>query len=307
MKLIGTKNKTKNKIKEKVVVNSNEEFIKSFEELALLLNTDIETLKQECILNQLQKLMSKTGNVICSLPVTEEKVKKVFFNAITSKTGEVMITPAFLDTTKKIVHKFGLEEQKVNLLIDFPFGESLFKTKLYELMVAKKYGIDSVTVVMPYKYLVDKQTKLLKKQANKIAKIFGYNTSIAIPANSLSEEDIKLCASSIKKSKISSITFIFGSISEKEFEQKMSLIKKHFIALNSVEKDTKIKSLEKQLIDNKLNKTRKGKQIRVLASIHNLEGVQALIKTGADFILTPFADEISVQLAEKFNIKGLSI
>ena len=169
---------------------------------------------------------------------------------------------------------------KVGSIIDFPFGESLFKSKLSDIKDSIKMGVDGITVMMPAMLLEGKKNlKLFKKQCKKIGRNRRLDTSISLSAMDMTTDQIKSAVKITERTKLKAITFIFGDVKLQDFREKMSVINKY-----------------------------KGKKpVRILANVETVPAIQELIKDNVDDILTPFADDLGAELIERFNIKTIKL
>ena len=122
---------------------------KDFSNLALLMNKTVREIKEEVFLNQIYNLMSKLSKVVVRYNVSESELEQLFKNAKTLKTDGIMVSPAYLSVCKRVKNKNKLTEVKVSSIIDFPFGESTFKTKVSAIREGKSYGVQESTVMMP--------------------------------------------------------------------------------------------------------------------------------------------------------------
>ncbi len=243
-------------------------------ELANLTGKSAETIKDECCFFQLEKYLSGVCKVIVRQNVSDKTLEQIFLLSKKLMLKEFLIAPAYLGAVRKIVDKNGLLSLKVNLLIDFPFGESSFKSKMTELKIGKSVGVDGVTVVLQSALLNEKNRKELIWQVKKFSKAFSENCSIAVSAHEITEMGIKSLISAIEKSKAQSLTILFGETSEIDLKEKIELVNKY-----------------------------KGRvPVKILASVSSVEGLRALFSLGVEDIYTPYADEIAKELLKKFNI-----
>ena len=250
------------------------EFGYVIKELSALTGKSAEQIKNECCLNQIQGFLSKTAKVIVRQDVTDKKAEEILLISSKLKVGEVIIAPAYLGAVRRIVDKNNLLNLRITLLIDFPFGESSFKSKLTEIKIGKDVGVDGVTVVISNALLKDKNKKELLWQCKKFSKAFKGDCSLAVSAQDVKIEQIKRIVSVAEKVKAKSVVFMFGTGEEKEIKEKLVLITENKGSL----------------------------PISVLASVSNVGALQSLFSVGVDFVCTPYADEIGKELINKFKI-----
>lgn len=252
----------------------------AFYELALLLNKSVEDVKDECCLYQLRKLMAKTGKVIVRYDIEDKELEKVLLNANGLCLDEILIAPLHIESMRKSVKKHDLENQKVGVIINFPFGEDTLKAKLVSVNEAKRGGVDSVTVMMPTALLKEDKKREFVKQLKKIARAFNGEKGIAVSAGDLSTESIELAVKLVEKTKLNFLTLIFGdSTGEQALVEKMK-------AVNSV---------------------KHSKKIKVLGNVETAGAMIELYRANVDIILTPYADDIGKELVDRFKIKSLKL
>ena len=263
---------------EKAKADKNADF-SAFYALAELLNVSVERIKDECCLFQIRNVMKKLGKVIVRYNVTDAELSDVFLNCDELKIKELLVSPAYISACKKQVSRHGLNSLYVGSVIDFPFGESTFKSKLADVKDGMSEGVDGVTVVFPAMMLDKDRRKEFKKQVDKIGRLYKKDARVALAAAELSEDSVKFAFKTAEKSKIGGLVFIFGEIGEKELKDKMR----------------------------EINARRGKKPVHVLGNVKTPEAVMELIKLGVDEILTPYADDIGKDLAERFKIKSLKL
>jgi deoxyribose-phosphate aldolase len=222
--------------------------------------------------------MNKLTKVIVRYNVTDKELEKILVNCDTLNANGVLISPAYLPAIMRQKKKQNLKV-KIGSVIDFPFGESLFKSKLNDVRDSIKMGVNGVTVMLPTMLLEGKNVKQFKKQSKKIGRIKRVETSISLSAMDLTSEQIKTAFKITERTKLNAVTFIFGDVGLEEFREKMAVI----------------------------NKYRGKKPIKILANVENVPAVQELIKDQVDGILTPFADEIGTELIKRFDIKSVKL
>ncbi len=267
--------------KKKAKEETHQEEVKGdgFPDLAKLMNTTVEQLKDEFFLFQVRKLMSKLAKTVIRYSISDKEMNKLFTNAKLLEMDEIVVAPAFLPACRKQVAKMGEEGFKVGSIIDFPFGESTIKGKLMSVKESVNAGVDDVTVMMPSMLIDLDSVGAFKKQCAKIGKSFKGYAGIGVNASDLTEEQIKLAIRVVNKTKLVHITFVFGNATLEEVTEKMSIVKKY--------KDNK--------------------KVFALANVDTAEGIMALFTNGVDKILTPYADAIGEELIKRFKVKSVNL
>lgn len=249
---------------------------KDFSNLALLMNKTVREIKEEVFLNQIYNLMSKLSKVVVRYNVSESELEQLFKNAKTLKTDGIMVSPAYLSVCKRVKNKNKLTEVKVSSIIDFPFGESTFKTKASAIREGKSYGVQESTVMMPNMLLSEQNIKQFKTQCSRIG---WKKAGIALNATDIDEDTLKRAVKAFSKTKISHVVFVFGEEPIDIVMQKLEMI-----CSNTG-----------------------GKKIFVLANVDKAETIGELIKLGVEKVLTPYADDIGKELLSKYKIKSINM
>ena len=249
---------------------------KDFSNLALLMNKTVREIKEEVFLNQIYNLMSKLSKVVVRYNVSESELEQLFKNAKTLKTDGIMVSPAYLSVCKRVKNKNKLTEVKVSSIIDFPFGESTFKTKASAIREGKSYGVQESTVMMPNMLLSEQNIKQFKTQCSRIG---WKKAGIALNATDIDEDTLKRAVKAFSKTKISHVVFVFG-------EEPIDIVMQKL-----------------QMICSNTG----GKKIFVLANVDKAETIGELIKLGVEKVLTPYADDIGKELLSKYKIKSINM
>ena len=249
---------------------------KDFSNLALLMNKTVREIKEEVFLNQIYNLMSKLSKVVVRYNVSESELEQLFKNAKTLKTDGIMVSPAYLSVCKRVKNKNKLTEVKVSSIIDFPFGESTFKTKVSAIREGKSYGVQESTVMMPNMLLNEQNIKQFKTQCSRIG---WRKAGIALNATDIDEETLKRAVKAFSKTKISHVVFVFGEEPVDVVIEKLKMI----CAIVGT------------------------KKVFVLANVDKAETIGELIKLGVEKVLTPYADDIGKELLSKYKIKSINM
>lgn len=275
---IASKRKKANGKSEKEKQNAKDDY-DEFPDLAALMNTTVEALKDEFFLFQIRKLMGRMGKVIVRYNVPEKELERCFVNSSLLELGEIVVSPVYLQSCAKQIEKNHLHNLRVGSLIGFPFGESSLKSKTADIKDSANFDADDITVVIPSVTTTAENAKILKKQAKKIGRSYRKGAGIALNATDLTDDQIKRAVKTAERTKLSFITFIFGETALSELVNRMTFI----------------------------NSIKGNKKIKVLANVDSAEGIMQLFKLDVDVILTPYADVIGKELIERFNVKGVKL
>lgn len=270
--------KTKRNKKEKIRPIEGIDFT-GFYALAELMNMSMQEALDKCCTFQLKNLMSKIGKVLLRYNTTSEEMGKILFNTSALGVKETLVSPVYVNMCRSEINKNRELNQHIGAIIDFPFGESDFKSKIIGIKENIKSGVDSVTVMLPSMLLAKDRQRELKKQIKRIARFSGAEKGVAVSASDVTDEQIKILMKLVEKYNLAFTTLVFGNITEEELIVKVSAADK-----------CKVK-----------------KQLKVLANVDSANGITELFKLKTDVILTPYADEIGRELVEKFKIKNLEL
>lgn len=251
----------------------------AFYELASMMDMSIEDALDKCCMFQVRNLMAKIGKVIVRYNISEFDFMKTLHNTNALSVSEVVFSPAYLPTCKKVIGRRPDINQNTGVIIDFPFGESSFKSKLLSVKESVDGGVDTVNVMMPSMLFARANQKELKKQIRKIASVRGAEIGLAVSAMDISDDELKTAMKFIERSKLSFITLCFGAVTESELKAKIGVI-------------TDLKPYKK---------------VKVIANVDSTDAVKELIKLKVDTILTPYADAIGKELLARFKIKSVKL
>ncbi len=259
--------------------NENEGFDNALlSDLALLLNSTVKDIKEDCYLYQIKKFFSKISDVNVRFDVTNSEIEKQLVNCENLNLGDVLISPVYLATCNKISKKNDFNTH-YSVIIDFPFGESDFNTKKVAVKDCKKFGVNSITVTLPSVLALPERIKEFKKQTKKIGVMADIPIGVALNASDMTEDRIKDAVKIADKTKVDFITFIFGESSHDVIIKKMKLASKY------------------------ANK----KIINVLGNIDRADIVGNLIKLNVNTIYTPFAHDIAKEIIERFKVTKIKV
>ena len=242
-----------------------------------LLGESTDAIKDDFHLHEIRRFCARLSKLTVRYELKESEAIKIVDNCSKLAVSEILVSPAYLGIYKNAVNKSGIEGQNVCALIDFPFGESTYKSKITDIKSCLKYGVDGFTVVMPAVSVND--TGAFKSQMKKLCRATKKPTGVAFSASELDVEKIKLILKTAEKKGISSLTFAFGDETEEAIRGKCEIMRKN-----------------------------KGKvEIRILGNVVSAEAVAQIVKLGADKVITPYADEIAKELAKRFKIKKVKL
>lgn len=247
--------------------------------LSTLLNEEVGKVKEDCLFSGIKKFTSRLGKVVVRYNVTDGELYKLAVNSETLGLKETAVSPAYIPAVAKALKK-SERDMCVSALIDFPFGENSFAAKMAGLKESVKLGVDEATVFMPAILVGKDNKKIFIKQLKKISRAFRKNAGAAFNATELKEEDVKTVTKAAEKAGLAHLLFAFGDVSESEAEEKFSAILKN--------RSDKVK-------------------VKILCNVKSADAVSKLYKSGAECVLTPFADEIGAELIERFGIKSVKL
>ena len=254
--------------------SEQESILKDLTELAKLLGTTVQNLKDEFYLLQIRKIMSKLQKVIVRYDMTEKEMEKNFYAAGYYGLGGVTVAPAYLASCIKQNKKNITGKLNITSIIDFPFGESALKAKMSNIKESMKMGASSVAVAMPSMKLNEDKLKELKKESRKFCARAKKSAGIVLNASDINEENFVGATKVLRKIKLDYIVLAFGDATIEEVKRKLTVLNK--IGIN--------------------------KRLFVLANIDRVESVVELFSLKVDNILTPYADDIGLDLLKRFNL-----
>ncbi len=277
-----TKNQ-ENTQENKIIIEEEKEEKKedfsSLYQLANLLNVSVERVKDECCTLQINNLLSTLKKVIVRYSLSEQETERILYNCFSLGSKEVLVSPAYLPSVKRQAEKLGLAGLRLGVIIDFPFGESAFKSKITDIKDALKTGVNVVTVMLPNMLLTREKVREYKRQLKIVGRISKVETSIAFAVNDLNEDAIRLAVKFFEKSKVKALTLVFGEASESQVKRKMSMV----------------------------NGFRGSKKVYVLGNVETPEAVMELKKLNVDGIYTPYTETIGAELVKRFNVKSVNL
>ena len=246
-------------------------------DLAALMNMSPEDLKDEFYLFQIQKLMKRLAKVSVRFNLPESENKKIYVNSARLKMDELLVSPAYIDS----LCKFAKDDEKVPIgaIVDFPFGESLFSSKLVSVRDCSKKPVRDITVVLPTLLSLQENNRELKKQLKKLGRIKNRPVGVAFNAQDMTEEQLKRAVYTAEKTKIAFITLVFGETDNAMLAEKAGLVGKLSLS----------------------------KPFNVLANVNDAQTFSELLRSSVNTVMTPYADSIGEELLKKFKIKSLKL
>ncbi len=248
-----------------------------FLELATLLGTTVKVVKDDCLFEQIKKIMAGTGKVIVRHAPTKDELANIIYNCRILGVREILFAPSYITEAKKIAKKQGYASANFSAIVDFPFGETTFKSKLVSVKDMISERVESVAVMMPSMLLAQDKIKQFKKQVIKFNKLYRGKMGIALSASDIDEDKIKLALKTVDKIPLAFVTFIFGDVPYGEVLDKLKVI----------------------------NKYKGGKRIKILSNVVEESAVLELKNNGVDLVLSPFADKTGKALVERFKVDGV--
>lgn len=255
------------------------EELNKFIMLAKLMSINVSEVKDKCILEQIKFLTSRMAKVIVKYNVTDKELEKILSNSSVLGVNELFLSPAYIPAVVRQQRKNNCSNVDVSCVIDFPFGESLFKSKLSTIKDSVKLGVRKITVTMPSMLLEPKKIRQFKCQVKKLGKIKKVNTSICVSPLEISNEQLLTVLRTVEKTKIQSVVCSFGDVKFEELKDKLAFIQKN----------------------------RGKKEIRVLFNASTPLEIFQAFDYSVDQVLTPFATEIGEKMVEEFEIKNVKI
>lgn len=251
-----------------------DKLLNTFNELASLLNQPIEVVKDECCLFEIRRLMSKLKKVIVGYNLKESELISTLSDCVNLGVGEILASPAYLPILIRQLKRFKEGNTKLECIIDFPFGESVFRAKLHDLKNAVKLGVKGVMVMMPRLLLAPNNLSSFKKQAKTLGKFRKVSVGLVFNGDELNAENLKKIFKVVEKTKLKYIAFHFDTDDLAFIEKRLELI----------------------------NLYRQKKPIKILANANDIDGVFKLNTISVDQVITPYADLIGQKLIKRFSV-----
>ena len=250
-----------------------------FLDLANLLGKTVKEVKDECLLEEVRKIMSATGKVLVRYAPEKGELVNLMHNCKTLNVSEILISPVYVQDVKKIAKKEDFPLSKISAIVDFPFGEGTFSRKVQEVRSLKSLGVGKILVMMPTMMTAPDKLRLLKKQSLKLAKIHRGKVGIAFVASDIGEEELKSTLKAIEKLSLSFVTLVFGETGAEKITEFAKLLVKY-----------------------------KGKKTATITgNINDERTVVELNNIGVDKIYSPYADAVGKRLVERFKVQGVKL
>lgn len=252
------------------------EFIQ-LQDLACLFNKSVEQVKDDCCMYFIRSLTEKLGKVMVKINLKSEELESSLENCLVSGIGEVLVSPAYISSVKRIAKKRNLSI-KVLSAIDFPFGENLFKSKILDVKNSLKMGVDGVSVMVSPSSLGEGFLRKTKAQIKKLAKAYKSKLTFAIPVSEVSDEQLKLFFKCVERFKYCNLLLVFGD----EPKDEVILKVKSTVGYSK-------------------------RSFKVLTNVDSAETALELLDLGVSYIYTQSADNISKALVNRFNVKSVNL
>lgn len=245
-----------------------------FSELARLLHKPENEVIDECVVMQLRKLFSKAGLTLVRYAISDNEIKDAFLLADKFNFGEITVYPDMVSRCIKPVKKYDLAHVKVSTIIGFPFGDDTFSGKIVSLKQCVSLGVDEASVAMKFTGEDKASVKLFKKQLKKINSCFPRHAGVALSVSDMTEGALIQAIKLIEKSDLKHVVLTFGECTFNEIKEKLE----------------------------KINKIIGKKTIKLMLNAKAEEDIINVTELGACVILTPFLDEIAINLAKKLGV-----
>lgn len=247
-------------------------------DIASLLNISIGQAKEDCYFYLIQRFMQRIGQVNVRFDLNSGRISDLLYNASVMNTKETLFPPVYISACEKATKKLNIDKN-YSVIIDFPFGESVFSNKKIAVGDCVNHGVKSVTVTLPTLLMIPEKLKEFKKQTKKIGVMAEVPIGVALNATDMNDGQIKDALKICEKTRVDFITFIFGDSSREFMIERTALIKKYA-----------------------------GKKVvNVLANVNDADTVRELIKLDVNTVFTPFADDIAKEIIERFGIKKVKL
>ena len=171
-----------------------------FTDLALLTESTVDELKEEFFLYYTRKFMSKVVKVVTRYAVSDIELEKIFVDADKLNVGGVMLPHVYLSSARKIKLKNKLENVKLFSIVDFPFGESSFKSKITGVRDGARFGVSETTVMTASVLMSEENKRVLKSESVKFGR--RGNVGLALNATDLDFSAIERAVKIFNKTKV---------------------------------------------------------------------------------------------------------
>ncbi len=243
-----------------------------FKGLADALGVTEEKIKNDCKYHLIRKITSGIGDLTVRFSPTDEEMNLKAGFLTDFGVGEFCVAPLYI---KRFMKKKGKPNDKLSVIVDFPFGETSFSAKKSEIKNCVSHGVKEITAVLPSSILKE-NPKELKKEIRSLGKIRSAKVFAAIPAENTDAAGIKNFLKAVARSGIYGSAFIFGKTDEKSFKEAETAIMKN----------------------------KGAKPVKIIAEVTSAKVAYRLLAGGAYRVVTPYAEDICRELVAAAGFKS---
>lgn len=186
-------------------------------EMSLIFGQTESEIKREFGAYKAKKLFLKMDYLLSNNCLNKREINSKLSLALRYGFKSVTVMPNMVAFVKSLIALTPLE---LRALISYPFGEDVFKSKVYAVKKALSLGANAVIVCVSVSAVKNGDYKIVAKEFKKLVKIAGTRKVYAlIDTDSLNLEEIeKISKELVENAKIHSII-----LSSKHFKGKISL------------------------------------------------------------------------------------
>lgn len=260
-------------VEEEKVELSQEE--SSSSALSILMGVEDSILEREYVEYNVKKFLSGIGRAVLRSDSLDGDMKRMFAAAKDYYLGGILASPLYLNACAKLLKKKEKRTFEVGAIVDFPFGEGTFKSKLHDVKACGKAKVNFTVITFPTLLANNDNAKILRRQTKRLIGAFKKNRGIAINASGLPVEEISRIVKLFYKTKMQTLTLIFNDSPIDEIVENVLVASKD---LNS-------------------------KKLQVVANVQKAEYITRLKGLGVDRVFTPYAEDIAKDVLERFGLK----
>ncbi len=259
--------------KEETIVISQEQTSKS--QLSILMGIEDSILEREYVEQNVKKFLAGIGRAVLRSDSLDGDMKRMFASAKDYYLGGILASPLYLNACAKLLKKKEKRNFEVGAIVDFPFGEGTFKSKLHDVKACGRAKVNFTVITFPTLLANKDNAKILRRQTKRLIGAFKKNRGIAINASGLPVEEISRIIKLFYKTKMKTLTLLFNDSMVDEIVEKVSYI----------------------------NKGLNGKKLYLLTNLQKAEEITKLRVIGVERVFTPHAEDIAKDVLERFGIK----
>lgn len=260
-------------VEEEKVELSQEE--SSSSALSILMGVEDSILEREYVEQNVRKFLLGLGRAVLRSDSLDGDMKRMFASAKEYYLGGILASPLYLNACAKLLKKKEKRTFEVGAIIDFPFGEGTFKSKLHDVKACGKAKVNFTVITFPTLLANKDNAKILRRQTKRLIGAFKKNRGIAINASGLPVEEISRIVKLFYKTKMQTLTLLFNDSPIDEIIEKVTFV----------------------------NKDLNGKKLYLLTSLQKTEEITKLRVLGVDRVFTPYAEDIAKDVLERFSLK----